>query len=292
MLLSFLTIAALHLTSLELVVAHSISLHPVPPVSLIYQPAPFFKLPAKAQPATTHPASTPTFISPFKSHGVTTTYQVLGVYPSTRVVTRLQQCEIDVFRAYLALPASQRRQLARLTLQWKSDQQRGLGGGSSLTLKCNDLSPMELTSVFVHEMGHIIDTGLMEGHSSAGVSNFKDYRLAIFKDDPSLGFYSISWKNTTTRWKHSSTLDFVTEYASSDPFEDFAESYNFYLLHGSQFKYAAQFNTRLMQKYIYMRDHMFGGREFVNNHIKLDATKRAYDATVLPFSLANFTKSH
>lgn len=145
--------------------------------------------------------------------------------------------------------------------------------------------------MFVHEMGHIVDTGLMEGHSSAGVSSYKDYRLAIFRDDPSIGFYTINWKNSNTTWKNGVVFDFVTEYASSDPFEDFAETYNFYLLHGSQFKYAAKFNQRLAQKYAYMRDRVFDGREYTNNDIKLDVSQRAYDSTVLPFSLANFMKS-
>ena len=263
----------------------------VPDAPLHPAPMPIFQLPAKASLAKTAPAVSTPYTSPFKPYGITVKYQVLGAYPSAQVVTRLRQCETDVFRAYLVLPVSQRQQLTNLTFQWKSDQQRGLGGGSSMTLKCNDLSSMELASVFVHEMGHIVDTGLMEGHSSAGVSSYKDFRLAIFRDDPSIGFYSISWKNSATTWRDTSAMDFVTGYASSDPFEDFAETYNFFLLHGSQFRYAAQFNTRLARKYTYMRDHIFDGHTYVNNDMKLDATKRAYDATVLPFSLANFSKS-
>lgn len=264
-------------------VGPSVTLHPAP--------MPIFQLPTKAPLTQAAPAVSTPYTSPFKSYGITVKYQVLGAYPSAHVVMRLQQCETEVFRAYLALPVSQRQQLTNLTIQWKSDQQRGLGGGSSLAIKCNDLSSMELTSVFVHEMGHIVDTGLMEGHAAAGVSSYKDFRLAIFRDDPSIGFYSISWKDSATTWRDSSTMDFVTGYASSDPFEDFAETYDFFLLHGSQFRYAAQFNARLARKYTYMRDHVFDGHTYVNNDMKLDATKRAYDATVLPFSLANFSKS-
>lgn len=242
--------------------------------------------------------ATPTFRPPagysfgsdFNQYGVKTTYKVQGVYPSGQVLSRLQQCESDVFRAYMSLPSSQRQQLSTLTLRWTKDQDRGLGGGSSITLKCNDLSTSELTSVFIHEMGHVVDTGLMEGHSSAGPSSYNDARVAIFRDDPSVDFYSISWKNTNTVWKDSSAYDFVTGYAMTDPFEDFAESYDFYLLHGSQFKYAARFNARLSQKYAYLRNEIFSGKEFVNNDTKLDVKKRAYDSTILPFSLEHFLK--
>lgn len=236
------------------------------------------------------PAPSFAFGKNFNNYGVTMKYQVLGVYPSTNVLNRLKQCESTVFNAYLALPNSQRGHLSQITLRWTRDTNRGLGGGSAISLKCNDLSTTELTSVFVHEMGHVTDTGLYEGHSSAGVSNFRDSQVSVFKDDPSVDFYSISWKNSNTRLKNSNALDFVTTYAQTDPFEDFAESYNFYLLHGSQFKYAAQFSSRLMRKYAYLRDRIFHGKEFRNNEIKLNAKKKSYDSTVLPFSLDNFLK--
>lgn len=261
-------------------------LHPVPPVSLIFSnSAPV----AASQPAFQVPGSSSE--SGFGQYGVTVSYKVTGVYPGTYVTNRLRQCESDVLKAYLALPASQRGELSSLTFRWTKDQNRGLGGGSTISLKCNDLSSSELTSVFVHEMGHVVDTGLHEGHSSAGVSAFKDFKVSVFKDDPSVAFYSISWKDTSTKWKDSSSLDFVSGYAKTDPFEDFSESYNFYMLHGAQFKYAAKFNRRLAQKYAYLRDSIFGGVEFQNNTTKLDPKKRSYDTTLLPFSLERFLKN-
>lgn len=232
------------------------------------------------------------FGASFNTHGVKTTYRVLGVYPSPYVLNRLQECEATIYQAYLALPFSQRRHLDQLTFRWTKETNRGLGGGSTISLKCNDLSREELTSVFIHEMGHVVDTGLLEGHSSAGVSGYREHHLDVFKDDLSVEFYSISWKDSSTKHKDSRSLDFVTGYALSDPFEDFAESYNFYLLHGAQFKYAARFNTRLAKKYAYLRDKIFHGKEFRNNNIKLHPKKRAYDSTLLKFSLDNFVKSY
>lgn len=243
------------------------------------------------QPQSLNPANSPFMYVPysdFSSYGVQVTYKVQGVFPSDSVLNKLKACETTVLKAYVVLPEQQRGQLQNLRFIWSSGTDRGLGGGGSIYLKCNELKDAELTSVFVHEMGHVVDTGVYEGHSAAGMSAYIDSRTNVFKDDPSVAFYSISWKDTKHVWKGSTGFDFVTGYALSNPFEDFAESYNFYLLHGSQFKFMTKTNVKLAKKYTYLRDTVFGGREFVNNSLKLNAKKRSYDSTVLPFSLDTF----
>lgn len=210
-------------------------------------------------------------------YGVDVSYKVEQVYPGSEVLARIQECEETITRAYFSFPYLHRTQLKSLKFLWTKSTQRGLGGESSIHLKCNDISAAELTAVFVHEMGHIVDTGLMEGQSSAGPSHFIDKRTSVFEDDPSIDFYTISWKNAVTKLSKSRVNDFVTGYAMSDPFEDFAESYNFYLLHGSQFRYLSRFNLPLGQKYAYLRDRIFNGQEFWNNDIKLNAKRRSYD---------------
>jgi len=227
-------------------------------------------------------------LSDFAEYGVLTSYKVVGVYPSENVLYRLKYCESRVFDAYMKIPNEQRSQLKSIKFLWYSDSQRGLGGNGSIHLKCNDISDDILTSVFVHEMGHIVDTGLYEGKAAAGLSAYNDPRATVFKNDPSIDFYSISWRDTAHVNRGSTAFDFVTRYAMSNPFEDFAESYNFYLLHGSQFKFMAKSNARLNRKYLYLRDRVFHGKEFSNNDYKLNAKKRTYDATILPFSLEKF----
>lgn len=227
-------------------------------------------------------------LSDFANYGVATSYKVVGVYPSEDVLYHLKYCESRVFDAYERIPKAQREQLHALKFLWYSDSARGLGGNGSIYIKCNDMTDDVLTSVFVHEMGHIVDTGLYDGKSAAGLSVYNDSRATVFKNDPSIDFYAISWKNTSHVVSGSTAFDFVTQYARSNPFEDFAESYNFYLLHGSQFKFMTKTNARLARKYAYLRDNVFSGKEYVNNDIKLNAKKRSYDATVLPFSLEKF----
>lgn len=204
----------------------------------------------------------------------------------------LDKCKERVVDAYNAIPADHRAPLGYLTLVWQAGVRRGLGGDGGIRLRCNDVGDDELVSVFVHEIGHIVDTGLLSGvGGSAEASVYSDPRETVMSDDPSVDFYRISWSNDSRKISGSSMLDFVTGYATTDPFEDFAESYDFYILHGSQFKYMARYNARLSQKYAYLRDHVFGGREYVNNSYKLSRSNRNYDSTVLPFSLDNFLKS-
>jgi hypothetical protein len=111
---------------------------------------------------------------------------------------------------------------------------------------------------------------------------------AVFKNDPSIDFYSISWRDITHVYYGSTAFDFVTQYGMTSPFEDFAESYDFYLLHGAQFKAMAKSNARLRRKYAYLRDKVFHGKEFQNHDDGLSVKRRIYDATTLPFSLEKF----
>ncbi len=261
-------------------------LHGVPPVSYIYQYQNQYQ--QQYQPSSPEEPDFSWKTNDFSDEGVSVNYRIEGVRSSDTIVRRLGECEELLFRAYMSLPYEQRSQLTYLRILWTKNSGRGLGGESAIYIKCNDISSSELASVFVHEMGHITDTGLFEGRSSAGASRFIDNRKKVFSDDPSVAFYSVSWKDSKTMWKGNSSLDFVSGYAMSDPFEDFAESYNFYLLHGSQFKYLSSFNARLARKYAYIRDVIFHGEEFENNSLKLNAKKRSYDSTLLPFSLEKF----
>ncbi len=262
-------------------------LHGVPPVSYIYQ-----YQNQQYEPTSPEELDFSWKADDFFSQGVTVNYRVEGVRSSDTIVRRLGDCENLLFRAYLSLPYEQRAQLTYLRILWTKNSGRGLGGESAIYIKCNDISSNELVSVFIHEMGHITDTGLYEGQASAGSSRFIDNRKKVFSNDPSVAFYSVNWKDSKTKWKNSSPLDFVSGYAMKDPFEDFAESYNFYILHGSQFRYLSSSNTRLAQKYVYLRDVIFHGEEFDNNSLKLNSKKRSYDSTLLPFSLENFLKNY
>lgn len=203
----------------------------------------------------------------------------------------LNHCKALVYQTLTSLPKEHREYLQHLTL-YSAEGRRGLGGGSTIILRCSDVTDKELVSVLVHEMGHIVDTGLETGTAESGKSEFMDGSIPVYKDDKSLRFYRISWQNESTLKESSDKTNFVTGYAMSDPFEDFAETYNYYILHGQQFKQMAKYDKTLRRKYIYMKYFVFGGQEFdYDPYTATSAEQRNYDSTLLNYDYETFLRS-
>ncbi len=209
---------------------------------------------------------------------------------SINTVADLDRCAGLVYQTLQALPDGIARNLKDLTLYFTNTGRRGLGGGSTIILRCKNVTDKELVSVLVHEMGHIEDTGELNGNFWTGASEFKDGKNAIYIDDKSLDFYRISFTDEKTRKANSSDLDFVSGYAKTDAFEDFAESYNFYLLHGDKFRMMAGANEKLMKKYEFMRDIAFSGKEYENDASTNSGSnkRRSFDVTVLDYDMKKF----
>ncbi|PJC37442.1 hypothetical protein CO046_00740 [Candidatus Peregrinibacteria bacterium CG_4_9_14_0_2_um_filter_53_11] len=203
-----------------------------------------------------------------------------------------RRCRSLVYRTLTQLPEEQVDALKELTLFYTTDGRRGLGGEGSILLRCLNVTDEELSSVLMHEMGHIVDAGLLTGDPSWGHSGFFDFDNEVALDDPSLSFYKVSWLNDRTRKISATSLDFVSLYGMTDPFEDFAETYNYFRLHGPEFRTLATTNAALKSKYEFMRDVVFKGTEFdLNKYISVSTSKRSYDTTVLPYSLRGFYRS-
>jgi Putative zinc-binding metallo-peptidase len=216
-----------------------------------------------------------------------------STYKSDSISTdrSLTHCKSLVYQTLNSLPDKHVNHLEDLTLYF-SDGRRGLAGGSTLILRCTDVSDQELTSVLVHEMGHIVDTGLYTGNSRSGESEFKDGNIPVYKDDLSLRFYRINWENSENLKESAKKEDFVTGYAMSDPFEDFAETYNFYILHGAQFKEMAKENRQLQRKYLFMKYFIFRGQVFDNDpYTKIAYDMRSYDATMIDYDRNKFMQT-
>lgn len=201
----------------------------------------------------------------------------------------LNHCKALVYKTLESLPPQPVKKLQSLTLYFSKDGRRGLGGGSTIILRCQNVTDMELVGVLVHEMGHIQDTGVMMGTSEAGKSEFNDGTTPIYNDDPSLGFYRLSFKNEKTLRTDATDLDFVSGYSKSDPYEDFAETYAYYILHGNEFRTLAYTNSTLAAKYDYLKNNVFNGKEYFNGDDKnVEVLDRHYDVTVLPYDLSKF----
>jgi hypothetical protein len=95
-------------------------------------------------------------------------------------------------------------------------------------------SDSEQLKVFVHELGHIVD-----------IFYLKKGILA----DPSDIFYAISWESFNTKKAGQKITDFVSGYALSNKYEDFAETFAFYIFHNEDFRNRAKKDSFLQKKY-------------------------------------------
>ncbi len=186
-----------------------------------------------------------------------------------------------------SLPEEHVRQLSDLEIKNESHVSRGMANDHKMLIHTGTInSNKELAAIFIHEMGHVFDLGIEKGTPSSGNSVFRDGKKFIYKDDPSLDFYRLSWVNTETKKVDVNRDDFVSGYAMADPFEDFAEHYIFYRLHGEKFRLLAEKSVILQQKYNFMRYRVFNGRSFQNSQsLSSFDDSVVWDATLLDYDI-------
>ena len=155
------------------------------------------------------------------------------------------------------LPSLCRDQLDHLVVRYDPKAARGQATSRSLLLR-GTLPEQELIAVLIHECGHVMDLGALKGTANAGASAYPDGGVVTYKNDPSVRFYTISWKDSKEHRAETRHEDFVSGYAEADPFEDFAETLLLYALHNTEFQKLAQGNDTLARKYAFMRDEIFG----------------------------------
>lgn len=110
----------------------------------------------------------------------------------------------------------------------------------------------EFYKVLVHEFGHIVDLGALQGLSLSKNGNFTEFGRVVFAiDDPSLEYYRYSRQSEAIRKNNAQRKDFCSGYGMTNPFEDFAECFNLYLTNHQLFKEIGKSNPTLNQKYNY-----------------------------------------
>lgn len=198
----------------------------------------------------------------------------------------------EVISILQKLPAKHTRTLKNVVLDYDPNAHRGLGGKSIIILRAVNMEPEEFFGVMIHEIGHNVDLGYLSEINKKEQSEFNDGKKPVYESDPSLGFYRISWENDKMRKKTVSNLDFVSGYAMTDPFEDFAEAYIYYVLHNKDFKSKTQTSDHLFQKYQFMKNEIFDGHEFdTGEYLTSKLNNRPWDITVLSYDLDNFLNS-
>lgn len=142
-----------------------------------------------------------------------------------------------------------------------------------LTPECTRMKTM------FHEYGHNVDYSILLPTEKKKLSPFGNvYSGPIYESDPSIGFYNISWINSTHFKYDNSTLTmkevldvltqnpekygFVSEYAANHPVEDFAETFAAYITNGKMFREKAKTNNILQKKYDWMSNNVFSMVEY------------------------------
>ncbi len=135
----------------------------------------------------------------------------------------------------------------------------------------------ELISVFIHELAHYIDIYYFD--------------KSLWKDsDISNKFYDISWNSTKVIKSWQDTKDFVSWYSMTNKYEDFAESFNYFVFHNKDFLKKSEKSQILKNKYDFFLENIFINNEFKNIDFWFWYEIKDYyrDVTKIEINLENF----
>ena len=156
-----------------------------------------------------------------------------------------------IAKNYVAQFSKMLGSLEKVVIHNDENLRRGLSNKSIIYLRCLP-DHDEFLNVLIHEIGHVVDLGYLKGSKKGSKSSFDDFGTVVTTDDESYLFYSISWKNNTDLNRRITPSAFVSSYSSSDPFEDFAETFMLYVRYNSIFNELAKENHVLKLKYDFM----------------------------------------
>lgn len=123
------------------------------------------------------------------------------------------------------------------------------------------LPSWEVLSLLIHEFAHYID-----------IYSFP--KTAFW--DTSSEFYSISWQDQTHMKPELGQIDFVSGYAMTNQYEDFAESYTYFVLHNREFLDKTVGSKILAEKYSFFEKYLFSQKEFYKQSFSPDPVKSYY----------------
>ena len=132
----------------------------------------------------------------------------------------------------------------------------------------------EFMSVSIHEFAHYVDLYFLEKKVLTDISNY---------------YYDLSWESTKILKANQKQVDFVSGYAMTNKYEDFAESFTYYILHNEDFLRKSQESLILKQKYDFFWRYLFRNNEFQSsNFSKWNEIKKYYrDITKIEINLKN-----
>lgn len=139
----------------------------------------------------------------------------------------------------------------------------------------NNMKINECTAVWIHEFWHFIDLYYLKKWLYIDLSDY---------------FYNISWESTKVMKPWQKQSDFVSWYSMTNKYEDFAESFTYFILHNEDFLSKSSKSKVLRKKYNYFIKYVFRDWEFVWTNFSTDEEILDYyrDITKINFSLDNF----
>jgi len=111
------------------------------------------------------------------------------------------------------------------------------------------MDEQEFLAVSIHEFAHYVDLYFLEKKVLTDISAY---------------YYKISWESTKILKPGQKQVDFVSGYAMTNKYEDFAESFTYYILHNKDFKIKSEKSTILKEKYDFFWRYVFRNKEFIS----------------------------
>ncbi len=171
-----------------------------------------------------------------------------------------------------------KKMIEQITLTFYQERIDVRGKMKNKTIKFfgpNEMEDDELFGIFIHELSHYIDLYHLERIDWADISN---------------NYYDISWYSTIVMNKWLTQKDFVSGYAMTNKYEDFAESLTYYVFHNNDFVVKMQDSDILEKKYSFIKNVIFSDESFIGTDFSLNNAVKSYyrDITKIDFSKKNF----
>lgn len=133
----------------------------------------------------------------------------------------------------------------------------------------------EFLALFTHEFAHYLDLYFFSRNPFGDISE---------------DFYAISWESTKTIKRWQDTTDFVSGYAMTNKYEDFAETLTYYMFHNADFQKKAETSRILSWKYKFLTDRLFSENVFVGTDFSPQNEIKPYywDITKIEIESENF----
>jgi hypothetical protein len=152
----------------------------------------------------------------------------------------------DIF--FMPVFAPFQKTLTSIFIDTNLNEPRGKMSGKNIVLSAQVSRDTEFVKLFFHELGHSVDIYFFTGASSPDISQ---------------NFYRISWISPEIKRAGEKQSSFVSGYAATNQYEDFAESFVFYIFHNQYFQDRALRDESLRQKYLFLAKYVFPDGAFV-----------------------------